>query len=259
MARRPRPRAAGSPTRRRWRGSGFRAGGPVEGADFIALMEGRHPGSGRWLRPEGAGGGRGGGIDVTFSAPKSVSAVWALGDAWQREQIEQAHAGAVEQTIHYLREPVPRASPLQRPGRRRERQGRDRDRVPAHHRPRGLGAQAPDPQLHSQSSSPARSARTTGSWPSPRGRSFAPRGSSARSTAPRSPTSSAGGLRDRAWHRQGRPVLRDRRRPRELCERSRGRSREVARRRSASVPATAEHPSAASYATSRSRTAAPRS
>jgi TrwC relaxase len=37
---------------------GVRAGEPVEGADFIALMDGRHPGTGRWLRPEGAGGGR---------------------------------------------------------------------------------------------------------------------------------------------------------------------------------------------------------
>jgi TrwC relaxase len=53
---------------------GVQAGEPVDGADFIALMEGRHPGTGRWLRPEGAGGGRGGGIDVTFSAPKSVNA-----------------------------------------------------------------------------------------------------------------------------------------------------------------------------------------
>ncbi len=44
----------------------------VEGRDFIALMEGRHPRSGAWLRREGAGGGRGGGIDLTFSAPKSV-------------------------------------------------------------------------------------------------------------------------------------------------------------------------------------------
>ncbi|HSZ06306.1 MAG TPA: relaxase domain-containing protein, partial [Solirubrobacteraceae bacterium] len=43
---------------------GITAGGPVDGADFIALMEGRHPGTGRWLRREGAGGGRGGGIDV---------------------------------------------------------------------------------------------------------------------------------------------------------------------------------------------------
>jgi conjugative relaxase-like TrwC/TraI family protein len=86
---------------------GVRAGEPVDGADFIALMEGRHPGTGRWLRPEGAGGGRGGGIDVTFSAPKSVSTVWALGDPWQREQIEQAHARAVEQTVLYLREQTP--------------------------------------------------------------------------------------------------------------------------------------------------------
>ena len=30
---------------------GVQAGGPVDGADFIALMEGRHPGTGRWLRP----------------------------------------------------------------------------------------------------------------------------------------------------------------------------------------------------------------
>jgi hypothetical protein len=40
-------------------------GGVVDGPDFIALMEGRHPRHGRWLRGEGAGGGRGGGIDVT--------------------------------------------------------------------------------------------------------------------------------------------------------------------------------------------------
>ena len=86
---------------------GIQPGEPVQGADFIALMEGRHPGTGRWLRPEGAGGGRGGGIDVTFSAPKSVSTVWALGDPWQRKQIEAAHARAVEQTILYLREQVP--------------------------------------------------------------------------------------------------------------------------------------------------------
>jgi TrwC relaxase len=64
----------------------------VAGADFIALMDGKHPETGRWLRKEGADGSRGGGIDVTFSAPKSVSVVWALGDPGQREQIEAAHA-----------------------------------------------------------------------------------------------------------------------------------------------------------------------
>src|SRR5665213_2440571 len=81
--------------------------GPVAGGDFISLMEGRHPGTGRFLRPEGAGGGRGGGIDVTFSAPKSVSTVWALAEPWQRQEIEAAHSVAVEQTVGYMREHVP--------------------------------------------------------------------------------------------------------------------------------------------------------
>jgi conjugative relaxase-like TrwC/TraI family protein len=126
------------------------AGGPVDGADFVALMEGRHPGTGRWLRPEGAGGGRGGGIDMTLSAPKSVSTVWALGDPWQREQIEQAHGRAVEQTIHHLREQVPVV---------RRRYGGQvveehaKDVIAAEYRhttARGVsGTQAPDPQLHS--------------------------------------------------------------------------------------------------------------
>ena len=129
---------------------GVRAGEPVEGADFIALMDGRHPGTGRWLRPEGAGGGRGGGIDVTFSAPKSVSTVWALGDPWQREQIEAAHARAVESTVRYLREEVPVV--------RRRYDGQvveehAKDVIAAEYRhttARGVsGARAPDPQLHS--------------------------------------------------------------------------------------------------------------
>jgi conjugative relaxase-like TrwC/TraI family protein len=129
---------------------GVRAGEPVEGADFIALMDGRHPGTSRWLRPEGAGGGRGGGIDVTFSAPKSVSTVWALGDPWQREQIEAAHARAVESTVRYLREQVPVV--------RRRYDGQvveehAKDVIAAEYRhttARGVsGARAPDPQLHS--------------------------------------------------------------------------------------------------------------
>jgi conjugative relaxase-like TrwC/TraI family protein len=129
---------------------GVRAGGPVDGADFIALMEGRHPGTDRWLRPEGAGGGRGGGIDVTFSAPKSVSTVWALGDPWQREQIEQAHARAVEQTVLYLREQVPVVR-RRYSGQVVEEHAKDVIATEYRHTTaRGVqGAQAPDPQLHS--------------------------------------------------------------------------------------------------------------
>jgi conjugative relaxase-like TrwC/TraI family protein len=122
----------------------------VDGADFIALMEGQHPGTGRWLRPEGAGGGRGGGIDATFSAPKSVSTVWALGDPWQREQIEQAHGRAVEQTIRHLREQVPVVR-RRYSGQVVEEHAKDVIATEYRHTTaRGVsGAQAPDPQLHS--------------------------------------------------------------------------------------------------------------
>jgi TrwC relaxase len=48
---------------------GITTGSVVDGEDFLALMEGRHPGTGEWVRREGAGGGRGGEIDVTFSVP----------------------------------------------------------------------------------------------------------------------------------------------------------------------------------------------
>jgi conjugative relaxase-like TrwC/TraI family protein len=129
---------------------GITTGQRVDGEDFIALMEGRHPGTGGWVRREGAGGGRGGGIDVTFSAPKSVSVVWALADPWQSEAIEQAHARAVERSVAYLREQVPVV-------RRRyggpvvEETARDVIVVEyPHTTARGInGTQAPDPQLHS--------------------------------------------------------------------------------------------------------------
>jgi conjugative relaxase-like TrwC/TraI family protein len=122
---------------------------PVAGGDFIALMDGKHPETGRWLRRAGADGSRGGGIDVTFSAPKSVSVVWALGDPWQREQIEAAHARAVERSVGYLRARVPVV---------RRRHGAEVVEEPAkdliaaayrHTTARDVsGAEAPDPQLH---------------------------------------------------------------------------------------------------------------
>ncbi len=125
-------------------------GSAVEGQDFIALMEGRHPRTGGWLRPEGAGGGRGGGIDLTFSAPKSVSAVWALGGETQRRDMEAAHAAAVREAMAHLTETVPIV--------RRRYSGQvveepAREVVAAEYRhttARGvLEGDAPDPQLHS--------------------------------------------------------------------------------------------------------------
>ncbi len=44
---------------------------------------------------------------MTFSAPKSVSVTWALGDELERREIEAAQATAVEQVMDHLRETVP--------------------------------------------------------------------------------------------------------------------------------------------------------
>jgi len=122
----------------------------VGGPDFIALMEGRHPRSERWLRQAGADGSRGGGIDVTFSAPKSVSVTWALGDEHERRVIEQAHRAAVDQALAHMAETVPTV---------RRRYGAGVVEEPAreliaaeylHTTARGvMDGDAPDPQLHS--------------------------------------------------------------------------------------------------------------
>jgi conjugative relaxase-like TrwC/TraI family protein len=125
-------------------------GASVEGAEFIALMEGRHPRTGAWLRPEGAGGGRGGGIDLTFSAPKSVSAVWALGEQAERRDIEAAHAAAVSQAVAHLTENVATVR------RRYDGQVVEENAVDLlaaeyrHTTARGvMEGDVPDPQLHS--------------------------------------------------------------------------------------------------------------
>jgi len=86
---------------------GLRAGEPVRAEELVALMEGRHPASGEFIRRAGCDGRRAAGIDLTFSAPKSVSVAWALGDAGQRAGIEAAHGRAVEQAIGHLRSVVP--------------------------------------------------------------------------------------------------------------------------------------------------------
>jgi conjugative relaxase-like TrwC/TraI family protein len=125
-------------------------GDAIDGADFIALMEGRHPRTGRWLRREGAGGGRGGGIDVTFSAPKSVSVEWALGDEEMRRSIETAHTTAVREALAYVVATVPTV--------RRRYEGVvveecARDLIAAEYRHTTARSvvvgEMPDPQLHS--------------------------------------------------------------------------------------------------------------
>jgi conjugative relaxase-like TrwC/TraI family protein len=125
-------------------------GETVEGREFIALMEGRHPRTGEWLRAEGAGGGRGGGIDLTFSAPKSVSALWALGDEAQRRDMEAAHAAAVKDAMAHLTETVPT---VRRSRHNQVFEEHAAELIAAEYRhttARGvMEGDAPDPQLHS--------------------------------------------------------------------------------------------------------------
>jgi len=127
------------------------APGTVEPDELRALMEGRRPGAGEpvWLRAAGPDGTRAGGIDVTFSAPKSVSIAWALGD--QRAALEAAHHAAVSAAVSYLRETVEltvrydaavgTAVPA--------RAAHVHAAAFTHTTARGVGEEAPDPQLHS--------------------------------------------------------------------------------------------------------------
>jgi conjugative relaxase-like TrwC/TraI family protein len=90
----------------RWHGSpalltglGLSADAPVEREDLAALMRGISPAEGRELRRAGGDGSRVAGIDMTFSAPKSVSALWAVSSPYERARIEAAHGRAVAGTI----------------------------------------------------------------------------------------------------------------------------------------------------------------
>ena len=80
-------------------GLGLDPSQPVRKSDLVSLMEGRSPASGEPVRRVGGDGSRVAGIDATFSAPKSVSALWAVSDPYRRAQIEVAHRKAVASAI----------------------------------------------------------------------------------------------------------------------------------------------------------------
>jgi Ti-type conjugative transfer relaxase TraA len=69
---------------------------------FEAVLAGRHPQTGEQLGRVGGTGARRPGYDLTFSAPKSVSAIWAVADSTRRTEIELAQAKAVESTLLYI-------------------------------------------------------------------------------------------------------------------------------------------------------------
>jgi len=77
------------------------SGGPVDG-DLGELLEGRHPISGEPLA--GAASRRGGNVafDLTFTAPKSVSVLAAVGDEVIRQAVLAAQARGARAALDYL-------------------------------------------------------------------------------------------------------------------------------------------------------------
>ena len=87
-----------------WRGSGAKdlgLTGAVSAEGLVRLFDGQHPGTGeqlgRSLRRDGVAA-----WDVTFSADKSVSLLWALGDAETRQEVVAAFEEATVSAFEYL-------------------------------------------------------------------------------------------------------------------------------------------------------------
>jgi conjugative relaxase-like TrwC/TraI family protein len=77
----------------RWIGGGagiLGLGGEVDADGFMALMEGRDPGTGERLKRVG-GRSKVAAFDLTFSAPKSVSVLFAIGQPGLAGSLVEAH------------------------------------------------------------------------------------------------------------------------------------------------------------------------
>ena len=95
---------AGEPPGEWWgRGAEVEFGlvGAVDADEFLALMDARDPVCGEQLgRAYGARSARG--YDITFSAPKSVSVLWAVADPRVRIEVAAAHDAAVEAVLGFV-------------------------------------------------------------------------------------------------------------------------------------------------------------
>ncbi|MCU1485980.1 MAG: transfer protein TraA, partial [Actinomycetia bacterium] len=93
-----------------WVGNGSAAAGlegEVSGEQLRRLFEGIHPVTGELLGKSYRvrdGADRVTGWDLTFSAPKSVSALWAVGDGEVGMDVREAHDAAVRAALAYLEE-----------------------------------------------------------------------------------------------------------------------------------------------------------
>jgi conjugative relaxase-like TrwC/TraI family protein len=124
--------------------------GPVDADGFRALMAVTNPKTGGPLRRSGGNGSAVGAIDCTFSAPKSVSAVWALAGPGLRERIEAAHERAVDAAVAHAIEFVPMVRRRVDPETVvRERPAEVVATSWRHTTARAVDGRPPDPQLHS--------------------------------------------------------------------------------------------------------------
>ena len=82
---------------------GLADGGKVDSSDFHRMYNGFAPNTGDKLTQNAGSERRSAGLDMTFSADKSVSALWAVADPELRAEIEQAHNDAarvaLEETV----------------------------------------------------------------------------------------------------------------------------------------------------------------
>lgn len=75
--------------------------GQLQEGELANLLQGKHPSTGEILASN-AGENHKAGWDMTFSAPKSVSVAWALGDDDTRRAIQQAQLKAVQAGLSFL-------------------------------------------------------------------------------------------------------------------------------------------------------------
>ena len=89
-----------------WQGQGpasLGLSGAVQAAEFRAVLQGMHPHANQAITGSGSGAtAHRAGWDCTFSAPKSVSVLWALSDEQTRLTIEKAHESAISAALGYL-------------------------------------------------------------------------------------------------------------------------------------------------------------
>jgi conjugative relaxase-like TrwC/TraI family protein len=130
----------------RWRGSGverlgLRLGGRVARTQFMALMQGRDPRTDGVLREMGKRSTVAG-LDLTFSAPKTVSVLFAVAEGEPSAALLAAHESAVDAALGYLE----REACFTRRGRDGAERVRGEGFIAASYRHRM--SRAGDPQLH---------------------------------------------------------------------------------------------------------------